>query len=138
MLISLDAILAIVVAKVRMLLVRRRKKNSHLVSLSRKKMIILPLNFDKNLSSKSYQIFKKILKILRKKKRTFIDNGFSFFFFFLIIPHSHFVRRETLTLLDRGECPKKKKLGQEIGKAAAEKSRGLFRLFDENIMSNLL
>lgn len=28
---------------------------------------------------------------------------------------------------DRGECPKKKKLGQEIGKAAAEKSRGLFR-----------
>jgi len=28
---------------------------------------------------------------------------------------------------DRSECPKKKKLGQEIGKAAAEKSRGLFR-----------
>lgn len=30
-------------------------------------------------------------------------------------------------VVDRGECPKKKKLGQEIGKAAAEKSRGLFR-----------
>ncbi|XP_076165330.1 coronin-7-like isoform X2 [Ptiloglossa arizonensis] len=29
-------------------------------------------------------------------------------------------------ILNRGECPKKKKLGQEIGKAAAEKSRGLF------------
>lgn len=32
-----------------------------------------------------------------------------------------------LLKIDRGECPKKKKLGQEIGKAAAEKSRGLFR-----------
>ncbi|TGZ46441.1 zinc finger Ran-binding domain-containing protein 2 isoform X1 [Temnothorax curvispinosus] len=31
---------------------------------------------------------------------------------------------------DRGECPKKKKLGQEIGKAAAEKSRGLFSADD--------
>ncbi len=28
---------------------------------------------------------------------------------------------------ERGECPKKKKVGQEIGKVAAEKSRGLFR-----------
>lgn len=32
-----------------------------------------------------------------------------------------------ILILDRGECAKKKKLGQEIGKAAAEKSRGLFR-----------
>ncbi|XP_043494027.1 zinc finger Ran-binding domain-containing protein 2 [Polistes fuscatus] len=31
---------------------------------------------------------------------------------------------------DRGECTKKKKLGQEIGKAAAEKSRGLFSADD--------
>ncbi|XP_043279775.1 zinc finger Ran-binding domain-containing protein 2 [Venturia canescens] len=31
---------------------------------------------------------------------------------------------------DRGECPKKKKLGQEIGKVAAEKSRGLFSADD--------
>ncbi|XP_012277250.1 zinc finger Ran-binding domain-containing protein 2 isoform X2 [Orussus abietinus] len=31
---------------------------------------------------------------------------------------------------ERGECPKKKKLGQEIGKAAAEKSRGLFSADD--------
>ncbi|KAL0108730.1 hypothetical protein PUN28_014103 [Cardiocondyla obscurior] len=31
---------------------------------------------------------------------------------------------------DRAECPKKKKLGQEIGKAAAEKSRGLFSADD--------
>ncbi|XP_051157156.1 zinc finger Ran-binding domain-containing protein 2-like isoform X1 [Leptopilina boulardi] len=31
---------------------------------------------------------------------------------------------------DRGECAKKKKLGQEIGKAAAEKSRGLFSADD--------
>ncbi|KAL6430500.1 hypothetical protein ACFW04_007833 [Cataglyphis niger] len=31
---------------------------------------------------------------------------------------------------DRSECPKKKKLGQEIGKAAAEKSRGLFSADD--------
>lgn len=28
---------------------------------------------------------------------------------------------------ERGECTKKKKIGHEIGKAAAEKSRGLFR-----------
>ncbi|KAJ8682896.1 hypothetical protein QAD02_018688 [Eretmocerus hayati] len=31
---------------------------------------------------------------------------------------------------DRGECPKKKKLGTEIGKAAAEKSKGLFSADD--------
>ncbi|XP_014298648.1 zinc finger Ran-binding domain-containing protein 2 isoform X2 [Microplitis demolitor] len=31
---------------------------------------------------------------------------------------------------DRGECSKKKKLGQEIGKVAAEKSRGLFSADD--------
>lgn len=30
-------------------------------------------------------------------------------------------------VVDRGEYAKKKKLGQEIGKVAAEKSRGLFR-----------
>jgi hypothetical protein len=33
-------------------------------------------------------------------------------------------------LTEKGDSPKKKKLGQEIGKAAAEKSRGLFSADD--------
>ncbi|XP_044728715.1 zinc finger Ran-binding domain-containing protein 2-like isoform X1 [Chrysoperla carnea] len=44
----------------------------------------------------------------------------------------NFARRKTCNRCnkDRGEIPKKKKLGQEIGKAAAEKSKGLFSADD--------
>ncbi|PSN34270.1 hypothetical protein C0J52_18768 [Blattella germanica] len=44
----------------------------------------------------------------------------------------NFARRDTCNRCDKekGDSPKKKKLGQEIGKAAAEKSRGLFSADD--------
>nr|CAD7408157.1 unnamed protein product [Timema poppensis] len=44
----------------------------------------------------------------------------------------NFARRDTCNRCDKekGDNPKKKKLGQEIGKAAAEKSRGLFSADD--------
>lgn len=47
-----------------------------------------------------------------------------------------FYIRFTYLFSDRGECPKKKKLGHEIGKAAAEKSRGLFRYIQQSIYKN--